>query len=216
MATEPCQKVTTLNLSDLPFSLDTTALSKLTALRPPTALLVTCHALPPPSKTPGCKRKSPGETARAPIGAVGGHAVVSRRSKSAVVGRIRIHAGQGARHGRPHRQPRRKPQRRRAARDRRRRGARFARRGEPWRVLNRASTRRCSKRRRPQRRRPTSISWRWAESRRVLGHSSRLGGPYRVIRTPFWREPMEALSPRSGVQTVVIEKAAQMGARKSA
>ncbi len=52
----------------------------------------------------------------------------------------------------------------------------------------------------------------WAESRRVLGHSSRLGGPYRVIRTPFWREPMEALSPRSGVQTVVIMKAAQMGA----
>ena len=32
------------------------------------------------------------------------------------------------------------------------------------------------------------------------------------IRTPFWREPMEALSPRSGVQTVVIMKAAQMGA----
>jgi phage terminase large subunit GpA-like protein len=52
----------------------------------------------------------------------------------------------------------------------------------------------------------------WAESRRVLGHSSRLGGPYRVMRTPFWREPMEALSPRSGVQTVVIMKAAQMGA----
>ena len=52
----------------------------------------------------------------------------------------------------------------------------------------------------------------WAESRRVLGHSSRLGGPYRVIRTPFWREPMEALSPRSGVTTIIVEKAAQMGA----
>jgi phage terminase large subunit GpA-like protein len=51
----------------------------------------------------------------------------------------------------------------------------------------------------------------WAESRRVLGHSSRLGGPYRVIRTPFWKEPMEALSPRSNVQRVVIMKAAQMG-----
>ena len=51
----------------------------------------------------------------------------------------------------------------------------------------------------------------WAESRRVLGHSSRLGGPYRGQRTPFWREPKQALSPRSGVTTVIIEKAAQMG-----
>ena len=52
----------------------------------------------------------------------------------------------------------------------------------------------------------------WAEQHRVLGHSSRLGGPYRVLRTPFWREPMQALSPRSGVTTVVVMKAAQMGA----
>jgi phage terminase large subunit GpA-like protein len=52
----------------------------------------------------------------------------------------------------------------------------------------------------------------WAEANRVLGHSSRLSGPYRVIRTPYWREPMEALSPRSSVQTVVIQKGAQVGA----
>jgi phage terminase large subunit GpA-like protein len=52
----------------------------------------------------------------------------------------------------------------------------------------------------------------WSESSRVLGHSSRLSGPYRVIRTPYWREPMDALSPASGVQTVVIMKGAQLGA----
>jgi phage terminase large subunit GpA-like protein len=52
----------------------------------------------------------------------------------------------------------------------------------------------------------------WAEANRILGHSSRLSGPYRVIRTPYWREVMDALSPRSGVQTVVIQKGAQLGA----
>jgi phage terminase large subunit GpA-like protein len=52
----------------------------------------------------------------------------------------------------------------------------------------------------------------WAEANRILGHSSRLSGPYRVIRTAYWREPMDALSPASGVQTVVIMKGAQLGA----
>ena len=52
----------------------------------------------------------------------------------------------------------------------------------------------------------------WAEANRILGHSSRLSGPYRVVRTPYWREVMDALSPRSGVQTVVVMKGAQVGA----
>jgi phage terminase large subunit GpA-like protein len=52
----------------------------------------------------------------------------------------------------------------------------------------------------------------WAENTRVLGHSSRLSGPYRVSHTPYWREPMDALSPRSGVQQVVLMKGAQIGA----
>jgi hypothetical protein len=53
----------------------------------------------------------------------------------------------------------------------------------------------------------------WAEQSRILGHSSRLSGPYRVIRTPFWREPMDALSPASGAQTGGgDEGGAQLGA----
>ena len=52
----------------------------------------------------------------------------------------------------------------------------------------------------------------WSEQYRVLGHRSRLAGPYRAIRTPYWREPMDALSPDSGVQTVVVMKGAQLGA----
>jgi phage terminase large subunit GpA-like protein len=52
----------------------------------------------------------------------------------------------------------------------------------------------------------------WAEQHRILGHSSRLSGPYRVVRTPYWQEVMDALSPRSTVQTVVVMKAAQLGA----
>jgi phage terminase large subunit GpA-like protein len=52
----------------------------------------------------------------------------------------------------------------------------------------------------------------WSEATRILGHSSRLSGPYRVIRTPYWKEPMDALSPNSGVQQVIIQKGAQLGA----
>jgi phage terminase large subunit GpA-like protein len=51
----------------------------------------------------------------------------------------------------------------------------------------------------------------WAEQHRILGNSSRLGGPYRVRMTPFWREPQELLSPRSPVQRVIVMKSAQMG-----
>jgi phage terminase large subunit GpA-like protein len=56
----------------------------------------------------------------------------------------------------------------------------------------------------------------WAERDRLLGHSSRLSGPYRTIRTPYWREPMQALSPRSTVQRVVLMKGAQLGATELA
>jgi phage terminase large subunit GpA-like protein len=56
----------------------------------------------------------------------------------------------------------------------------------------------------------------WAERDRVLGHSSRLSGPYKCAVTPFWRAPMEDLSPRSPVQTVIVQKGAQMGASEFA
>jgi phage terminase large subunit GpA-like protein len=52
----------------------------------------------------------------------------------------------------------------------------------------------------------------WAEQHRILGRSSRLSGPYRAIRMPYWREVTDALSPRSRVQTVVLMKGAQLGA----
>ncbi|MGA7237197.1 MAG: terminase gpA endonuclease subunit [Bryobacteraceae bacterium] len=51
----------------------------------------------------------------------------------------------------------------------------------------------------------------WAEQNRILGNSSRLGGPYRSRMTPFWRLPQELLSPRSPIQRVIIQKAAQCG-----
>jgi phage terminase large subunit GpA-like protein len=51
----------------------------------------------------------------------------------------------------------------------------------------------------------------WAEANRILGNSSRLGGPYRVRMTPFWKAAQDCLSPQSPIQRVVIMKAAQMG-----
>jgi phage terminase large subunit GpA-like protein len=51
----------------------------------------------------------------------------------------------------------------------------------------------------------------WAEECRILGNSSRLAGRYRARLTPFWREPQELLSPRSPIERVVIQKAAQCG-----
>lgn len=56
----------------------------------------------------------------------------------------------------------------------------------------------------------------WAEEHRILGTSSRLAGPYRTARTPYWLEAMEALSPRSEVQQVVIMKGTQLGASEIA
>lgn len=58
---------------------------------------------------------------------------------------------------------------------------------------------------------PATTITEWAEQHRVLGASSRLAGLYRVAHSPFWREPMDALGPDSGIQTVVIMKAAQIG-----
>lgn len=52
----------------------------------------------------------------------------------------------------------------------------------------------------------------WAEAFRVLpGKSSGEAGPYRCARTPYAVEPMEALSPLSGVQEVVAQCCTQIG-----
>ncbi len=53
----------------------------------------------------------------------------------------------------------------------------------------------------------------WAEKYRVLSSiSSDEAGPYRVARTPYWREPMDVLSVHSSVIRVTIMKGAQLGA----
>ncbi len=52
----------------------------------------------------------------------------------------------------------------------------------------------------------------WSEQSRILGRSSRLSGPYRIARTAYWQEPMNSLSPNSGVEQVIIQKGAQVGA----
>ncbi len=53
----------------------------------------------------------------------------------------------------------------------------------------------------------------WAEAHRILSPiSSNEAGPYRVARTPYWREPMDALSVHSPVERVTIMKGAQLGA----
>lgn len=52
----------------------------------------------------------------------------------------------------------------------------------------------------------------WADAHRVLSpKSSSEAGPWRTHRTPYLREPMDALSESSSVERVVIQKSAQMG-----
>lgn len=56
----------------------------------------------------------------------------------------------------------------------------------------------------------------WAERHRVLPEGSTEPGPYRTARTPYMREPMDCLSESSPVTTVIISKAAQVGATEAA
>lgn len=51
----------------------------------------------------------------------------------------------------------------------------------------------------------------WAEEFRFLPPTAAEPGRWRTSRTPYLREPMEALSPGSGVEKVVIMAAAQTG-----
>lgn len=53
----------------------------------------------------------------------------------------------------------------------------------------------------------------WAEAHRILSPmGSNEAGPYRVSRTPYWREPMDVLSVHCSVERCTIMKAAQLGA----
>jgi phage terminase large subunit GpA-like protein len=52
----------------------------------------------------------------------------------------------------------------------------------------------------------------WAETFRVwAGRTTAAAGRYRLDRVPYLREPMDALGERSGVQRVVVMKAARLG-----
>ena len=52
----------------------------------------------------------------------------------------------------------------------------------------------------------------WADQWRMLPKkSSSEPGKYRSSRTPYVREIMDALSPSSGIQDVVVMKATQLG-----
>jgi hypothetical protein len=52
----------------------------------------------------------------------------------------------------------------------------------------------------------------WAQTFRIwAGRTTAAAGRYRFDRVPYLREPMDALSERSGVQRVVVMKAARLG-----
>jgi phage terminase large subunit GpA-like protein len=57
---------------------------------------------------------------------------------------------------------------------------------------------------------PLSIS-EWADRHRVLGPSSPLPGQWRTDVAPFLREPMDCLSPDSGIERLVVMKSVQTG-----
>jgi len=56
----------------------------------------------------------------------------------------------------------------------------------------------------------------WAERYRILAGASNEQGPYRLARTPYWREVMNALGPYNTIQQVSLMKAAQIGASELA
>lgn len=51
----------------------------------------------------------------------------------------------------------------------------------------------------------------WADRYRILPDTSAEPGPWRTSRTPYLREPLEALTPGSGVRTLVMMSSAQVG-----
>lgn len=51
----------------------------------------------------------------------------------------------------------------------------------------------------------------WADAHRMLDSTSPWPGPWRTSRTPYLREIMDSLSPRDGVERVVLMKGAQVG-----
>jgi len=59
--------------------------------------------------------------------------------------------------------------------------------------------------------RPTITVSQYAEARRVLPPGTPFPGPWSNARTPYLVEPMDAMSPSSPVQRVVIVKGAQLG-----
>jgi phage terminase large subunit GpA-like protein len=64
---------------------------------------------------------------------------------------------------------------------------------------------------------PVMPIWAWADKNRFLPPDTNSEpGPYRTSRTPFWRQPLEDLSPTSSVDKIVIEKGAQVGASTAA
>ena len=51
----------------------------------------------------------------------------------------------------------------------------------------------------------------WADEFRVMPPGAPVPGPWRTSLTPYMKEPMDALSAESGVNMVVMQKAAQIG-----
>lgn len=49
----------------------------------------------------------------------------------------------------------------------------------------------------------------WADRYRILGSNSPEPGPWRTDRVPYMREPMDCLSPHSGIEEMILMKAAQ-------
>lgn len=63
---------------------------------------------------------------------------------------------------------------------------------------------------------PTLTVSQWADRHRVLSsRAASEAGPYRTARTPYMRAIMDALSPSSPAQRVVLMKAAQVGATEA-
>ena len=63
---------------------------------------------------------------------------------------------------------------------------------------------------------PDLSVWEWADENRVLDQMSSAPGKWRTNKTPYLREIMESLSPRSPIQKVTFMKGAQIGASEAA
>lgn len=56
----------------------------------------------------------------------------------------------------------------------------------------------------------------WADQNRILPATASEPGPWRTSRTPYLRDIMDALSVSSGIERVVLQKSAQVGASEAA